>query len=108
VIASYKNGGRRFNPAKLLLDPYAKAIAGKMEWNDAFFGYAVLYTALITIIGFLILAFSDFVPGILFGLLTGLSMVITLVTTLSLLPALLVKFVVSSNAPSVVSEEQNK
>jgi len=56
-------------------------------------GYAMLYTALITIIGFSILAFSDFVPGIIFGLLTGLAMAITLVTTLSLLPALLVKFV---------------
>src|SRR5215208_6281095 len=27
--------GHRFNPAKLLLDPYAKAISGAIEWNDA-------------------------------------------------------------------------
>jgi isoamylase len=33
--------GSRFNPAKLLLDPYAKAIAGEIEWNDALFGYTV-------------------------------------------------------------------
>ena len=33
--------GYRFNPAKLLLDPYAKAIAGVFQWSDAFFGYAV-------------------------------------------------------------------
>jgi isoamylase len=31
--------GHRFNPAKALLDPYAKAIAGTLEWNNALFGY---------------------------------------------------------------------
>src|SRR6188508_2320324 len=25
--------GQRFNPAKLLIDPYAKAIAGGMDWS---------------------------------------------------------------------------
>jgi len=33
--------GHRFNPAKLLLDPYAKAIAGDIRWSDALFGYTV-------------------------------------------------------------------
>ena len=33
--------GHRFNPRKLLLDPYAKAIAGAIEWGDAIFGYRV-------------------------------------------------------------------
>jgi len=33
--------GQRFNPAKLLLDPYAKAIAGAVKWSDALFGYRV-------------------------------------------------------------------
>ncbi len=33
--------GHRFNPAKALLDPYARAIAGTLEWHDAFFGYRV-------------------------------------------------------------------
>src|SRR5574342_812752 len=33
--------GHRFNPAKLLLDPYAKAIAGTIKWSDALFGYTV-------------------------------------------------------------------
>ena len=33
--------GHRFNPAKLLLDPYAKAIAGTIHWSDALFGYRV-------------------------------------------------------------------
>lgn len=31
--------GLRFNPNKLLLDPYAKAISGTFIWNDALFGY---------------------------------------------------------------------
>src|SRR5882724_9765243 len=33
--------GHRFNPAKLLIDPYAKAIAGAIRWSDALFGYTV-------------------------------------------------------------------
>ncbi|HET7877063.1 MAG TPA: glycogen debranching protein GlgX [Methylomirabilota bacterium] len=33
--------GHRFNPAKVLLDPYSKAIAGSVQWNDALFGYVV-------------------------------------------------------------------
>jgi isoamylase len=31
--------GQRGNPAKVLLDPYAKAIAGTITWDDALFGY---------------------------------------------------------------------
>jgi glycogen operon protein len=33
--------GHRFNPAKLLLDPYAKAINGTIRWSDALSGYAM-------------------------------------------------------------------
>ena len=33
--------GHRFNPAKLLLDPYAKAIDGTIRWGDALFGYTI-------------------------------------------------------------------
>jgi isoamylase len=33
--------GHRFNPAKLLLDPYAKSIAGPIRWSDALFGYTI-------------------------------------------------------------------
>jgi glycogen operon protein len=32
-------GGHRFNPNKLLLDPYARAHAGHLTWNPAVFGY---------------------------------------------------------------------
>ena len=31
--------GHRFNPNKLLLDPYARAHAFELEWNPALFGY---------------------------------------------------------------------
>ncbi|MEU9393135.1 glycogen debranching protein GlgX [Streptomyces sp. NPDC048324] len=31
--------GERCNPGKLLLDPYAKAIEGEIEWNEALFPY---------------------------------------------------------------------
>lgn len=33
------HNGHRFNPSKLLIDPYAKAISGSIEWNDSLFGY---------------------------------------------------------------------
>ncbi len=33
--------GHRFNPAKLLIDPYARQLTGGLEWDDALFGYEV-------------------------------------------------------------------
>jgi isoamylase len=33
--------GHRFNPNKILLDPYAKAIARETKWGDEMFGYCV-------------------------------------------------------------------
>jgi isoamylase len=33
--------GHRFNPRKLLLDPYARAIVGDLSWTDAHFGYRI-------------------------------------------------------------------
>ena len=33
--------GHRFNPNKLLLDPYAKAHVGKLKWTHEVFGYTV-------------------------------------------------------------------
>jgi len=37
--------GHRFNPAKLLIDPYARALAGRLRWHDAQLGYAILEPA---------------------------------------------------------------
>jgi isoamylase len=31
--------GHRCNPAKLLLDPYARAIEGQVQWNEAVFAH---------------------------------------------------------------------
>jgi isoamylase len=33
--------GQRFNPNKLLIDPYAREIAGALRWHDALHGYRV-------------------------------------------------------------------
>jgi len=33
------DSGQRYNPAKLLLDPYARAIEGEVDWDPSMFGY---------------------------------------------------------------------
>lgn len=53
-------------------------------------GRAMYYTALTITLGFIILALSNFVPTIYFGVLTGFSMVVALAADLTLLPLLLV------------------
>jgi len=35
--------GHRFNPNKLLLDPYAKQLTGPLRWSDALFGYRLAH-----------------------------------------------------------------
>jgi isoamylase len=35
------SAGHRFNKHKLLLDPYAKAIAGRIDWHDSLFAYEI-------------------------------------------------------------------
>jgi uncharacterized protein len=55
-------------------------------------GYAIYYTSVTIIIGFSILALSNFLPSIYFGLLTGLAMLIALIASLTLLPQLLIVF----------------
>ena len=53
-------------------------------------GYAMYYTSLTIIIGFSILVFSNFIPSIYFGLLTGLAMIIALLASLTLVPRLII------------------
>jgi predicted RND superfamily exporter protein len=55
-------------------------------------GRALYYTSLTIIIGFSILALSNFIPSIYFGLLTGLAMSIALIAALTLLPQLIIIF----------------
>src|SRR3954469_15109082 len=31
--------GHRFNPRKLLIDPYARQLSGRSRWHDALYGY---------------------------------------------------------------------
>ena len=50
------------------------------------------YTSMTITLGFSILALSNFIPTIYFGLFTGLAMMVALLANLSLLPILLVKF----------------
>ncbi len=53
-------------------------------------GRAMYYTSITVIMGFSILAFSNFMPTIYFGLLTGLAMSAALIANLTLLPVLLI------------------
>jgi predicted RND superfamily exporter protein len=53
-------------------------------------GRAMYYTSVTIIIGFSILAMSNFIPSIYFGLLTGLAMLIALLAALTLLPQMLI------------------
>ena len=55
-------------------------------------GQALFYTTLTIALGFSILALSNFVPTVYFGLLTGLAMVTALIADLCLLPLLIQRF----------------
>ncbi len=53
-------------------------------------GHAMYYTSVTIIIGFSILAMSNFIPTVYFGLLTSLAMFIALLAALTLLPQLMI------------------
>jgi uncharacterized protein len=55
-------------------------------------GFAMYYTSVTIIIGFCILIFSNFIPSIYFGLLTSIAMLMALLSSLILLPQLLILF----------------
>lgn len=61
-----------------------------VAWSHATIGRAMYFTSLTIFIGFSVLAFSNFVPTVSFGLLVALAMVLALLANLTLLPALLV------------------
>jgi hypothetical protein len=52
-------------------------------------GRAMFYTSIIITLGFSILALSNFIPTIYFGLLTGAAMITALIANLTLLPLLI-------------------
>ncbi|MBA6416992.1 MMPL family transporter [Colwellia sp. 6M3] len=55
-------------------------------------GYALIYTTTVIVIGFGSLVFSNFVPSMLFGLLTSVAMIVALLTDITILPVLLKKY----------------
>ncbi|MEX2131215.1 MAG: MMPL family transporter [Pseudohongiellaceae bacterium] len=55
-------------------------------------GRAMYFTSMTIVAGFSILALSNFIPTIVFGLLTSVAMVVALVGALTLLPQLLITF----------------
>ncbi len=55
-------------------------------------GRAMYYTSITIIIGFSILALSNFIPTIYFGLFTGLAMLIAMIANLTLLALLLIRW----------------
>ena len=61
-----------------------------MQRCHASIGYAMYYTSVTIMIGFSILALSNFIPTVYFGLLTGLAMLVAMVANLTLLPRLIV------------------
>jgi predicted RND superfamily exporter protein len=60
-----------------------------MEVCHANIGRAVFYTSITIVFGFSILALSNFIPTILFGVLTAMAMCIALLAALTLLPKLI-------------------
>ena len=66
--------------------------SGSMRAAHGSVGRAMYYTSIIVTLGFSILALSNFIPSIYFGLFTGLAMLIALIANLSLLPLLLMRF----------------
>jgi predicted RND superfamily exporter protein len=60
-----------------------------MHRAHASIGQALFYTAMTIIVGFSILALSNFIPSIYFGLLTGLAMTAALLGSMTLLPKLI-------------------
>ena len=63
-----------------------------VAWSHATIGHAMYFTSVTVIAGFSVLMLSNFVPTILFGLLTAVAMALALLANLSLLPSLLVLF----------------
>ena len=63
-----------------------------IQRSHASIGTALYYTTVTVVLGFSILAFSNFIPTIYFGLLSGLAMMAALVANLMLLPVLIAKF----------------
>ncbi len=65
---------------------------GALRRSHDTIGRAMYYTTITIALGFSVLAFSNFIPTIYFGLLTGFSMIAALIANLTLLPLLIIRF----------------
>ncbi|HIG44042.1 MAG: MMPL family transporter [bacterium] len=66
-------------------------IAASVERAHLTIGRAMYFTSMIIIVGFSVLAFSNFMPTVYFGTLTALAMLLALLANLTILPSLLIQ-----------------
>ena len=77
----------RFKEEFQILNDYSKTIKS----CHATVGRAILNTSITIVFGFSILVLSKFIPTILFGIFTGLAMLLAMISVLTLMPALILK-----------------
>ncbi|MEZ5560715.1 MAG: MMPL family transporter [Pseudomonadales bacterium] len=70
-----------------------------VAWSHGTIGRAMYFTSMTIIVGFSVLCLSNFVPTILFGVLTALAMALALLANLTLLPSLLVLLMAPPRRP---------
>ena len=75
----------RFRDEMKELSDYSKAL----DQANNNVGQAMFYTTVVITAGFLIMVFSNFVPTVYFGILTGIAMVTALIANLLMLPILI-------------------
>jgi hypothetical protein len=67
-------------------------------------GTAIVFTSVIIAAGFAVFAFSDFLPSVYFGVLTAAAMLMALLTDLTVLPAMLSRFVKTGSKQLATAE----
>ena len=72
--------------------PKDRDYVATMHRSHTSIGIAMYYTSVVIIVGFSVLALSNFMPSVYFGLLTGLAMFVALVASQTLLPKLILLF----------------
>ena len=79
-IHRYRSDARISDPASAIRNTHGSV------------GFAMLYTTVIIVVGFGSLGFSDFIPSVLFGVLTGVALSGAFLFDATVLPVLLAKF----------------
>ncbi len=70
----------------------SKSIENAVITSHQTIGHAMYFTTVTIMCGFSVLALSNFIPTIYFGLLTALAMALALIANMTLMPALLMTF----------------